>query len=215
MRLTSCFVHIQWLRKRCMANSVARRPHTATSVRGLISPPSPSLVVCLLFTVFLSSPPHTCFHLRIPSSLILPSITPSPVFCLIIFTVPSARLIPHWLPIYWLPLFFTMPLLISFPPLRSLLLSGCVFVSSCSFFSACLFFAELYYCGWLERGDCCVAWSHWVNSWYWRVMESDNGKTQTKLKCIQYTVFENTDHKPVIIWDFCYSTEFMLIWILI
>lgn len=55
-RLTSCFVHIQWLRMRCMADSVARRPHTATSVSGLISPPSPIPVVLpVMFLFFFSS----------------------------------------------------------------------------------------------------------------------------------------------------------------
>lgn len=184
MRLTSCFVHIQWLRKRCMANSVARRPHTATSVRGLISPPSPSLVVCLLFTVFLSSPPHTfayslqsdiTFHQSVSSFL------PNHIYCT--FSPVDPSLTPHLLAstiFHHAPSCLFPTASISSPLWLCVRLKLLILLC----LSACLFFAELYYCGWLERGDCCVAWSHWVNSWYWRVMESDNGKTQTKLKYI-------------------------------
>lgn len=62
-----------------MADSVARRPHTATGARGLISPPSPILIDCLPLTV-LSSPPRTCLHLLTPSSPILPPTSLSQVF---------------------------------------------------------------------------------------------------------------------------------------
>lgn len=89
--MTSCFVNIQWPRKRCMADSVARRPHTATSVRGLISLPSPILVVWLPFAVFLSSLPLTRLHLPIPqpsyfpSQYSLPSLFPRHLLRLIVF----------------------------------------------------------------------------------------------------------------------------------
>lgn len=82
-----------------MADSVARRPHTAMSVRGLISPPSPILVVWLPFTVFLSS--LLRLHLLIPNQPILIVSFHQPVwsftfFCLIIFIFsavdPSATL---------------------------------------------------------------------------------------------------------------------------
>lgn len=62
-----------------MADSVARRPHTATGARGLISPPSPILIDCLPLTV-LSSPPRTCLHLLTPSTPILPPTSLSQVF---------------------------------------------------------------------------------------------------------------------------------------
>ena len=115
-----------------MADSVARRPHTATSVRGLISPPSPILVVWLPFTVFLSSPPRTCLHLLIPAILLFPaSIFPRPVSSLFSARscVSPAWLIPLWL--YLLlppppPFFLLCPLLSHFPQPESLLHSSCV-----------------------------------------------------------------------------------------
>lgn len=42
-----------------MADSVARRPHTATSVSGLISTPSPIPVVFMSVMFFFSHPHHT------------------------------------------------------------------------------------------------------------------------------------------------------------
>ncbi len=69
-----------------MADSVARRPHTATSVRGLISPPSPILVVWLPFTVSLSLAfASICLFPPLPYSLPRYSISLTPVFRLIIF----------------------------------------------------------------------------------------------------------------------------------
>lgn len=54
-----------------MADSVARRPHTATSVSGLISPPSPIPVVCLpvMFFFFPSSSPSPPFADYIQSDI--------------------------------------------------------------------------------------------------------------------------------------------------
>lgn len=130
--LTSCFVHIRWLRERCMADSVARRPHTATSVRGLISPPSPILVVWLRFTVFRSSPPRTCLHLLIPFTLIFPaSISPSISLSRVLCFPPNhIYLQPRWSlsdsPFIGFPHFLPCPLPISLPLPRSLLLSSCV-----------------------------------------------------------------------------------------
>lgn len=98
-----------------MADSVARRPHTATSVRGLISPPSPILVVWLPFTVFPSSLPLTCLHLLIPplsyslSQYSLPSVFLQYVFRLIVFIFslvdPSVALYLLALP----PIFHSAP----------------------------------------------------------------------------------------------------------
>lgn len=122
------------------ADSVARRPHTVTSVRGLISPPSPILVVWLPFTVFLSSLPRACLHLLIPSTLTAPvSIFPS-------ISVPAVRFPPNhiyllpglmsqWLCIYWLPPFFfffspfPLPSRSVSPPLSSVCASSCSFCS--------------------------------------------------------------------------------------
>lgn len=158
-----------------MADSVARRPHTATGARGLISRPSPILIDCLPLTV-LSSPPRTCLHLLTPSTPILPPTSLSQVFVPNrIYHQPSWSLgdspfigsphfslckpppPPHSL---WFPSLFPLP--------PSLLLYGYVIVSSCSFFlsntlpshccpSAALVLSPCLFCG--AEKHVCTEWS--------------------------------------------------------
>lgn len=175
-----------------MADSVARRPHTATSVRGLISPPSPILVVWLPFTVFPSSLPLTCLHLLIPplsyslSQYSLPSVFLQYVFRLIVFIFslvdPSVALYLLALP----PIFHSAPsrllpaasILSSSLAVRLKLLILLLNVFSPSLFHGFLFTppplptpnlflqAEPQRCVWLEHSDCGLQSGCGVKLWH-------------------------------------------------
>lgn len=156
-----------------MADSVARRPHTATSVRGLISPPSPILVVWLHFTVFLSSLPCTC--LLIPSTLVIhvlifPYISLSPlcfppnrIHLQFSWSSSVSRLtdIPHFspCPILSRSLRLCVSSSLAFQAcsiLLNVLLRPCTLPPPLHLSSSlrCLFlFAELQCCVWLECSD--------------------------------------------------------------
>lgn len=166
-RLTSCFVHIQWLRMRCMADSVARRPHTATSVSGLISPPSPIPVV---LPVMLFPPPHpyqTLHYVLAISTQISPlsvslqfppghvylqpawSLSDSPCVSLSGFppcSLPGSFPLPPFSPPLWPRA--RLKLLVH---LLSISLLCCCLSSSV----AVCFWAERHYCVWHESADCC------------------------------------------------------------
>lgn len=166
-RLTSCFVHIQLLRKRCMADSVARRPHTATSVRGLISPPSPILVFCLPLTFFSPYP----LLVALATICLLPPLPYYPpsvsLFLLIIFIFsPLDPSVIYWLPLVFFFFFLLYPLHVafllppSFPPLRLCvcLKSFCHRTFCCTLSSTFISVAQLYcaYCVWIKRTDTSV-----------------------------------------------------------
>lgn len=83
-----------------MADSVARRPHTATSVSGLISPPSPIPVVCLpvmFFFFFPSSSQSPTIAQYNHSNITFVCLSPGFHLITCIFSLLDPSAIPHLL----------------------------------------------------------------------------------------------------------------------